>query len=124
MKYYDKDIEHLWTTFFFHFHLHLFQSTWLLLGGWLLFEGVLLGGNINGWKIINDEAVVDKTQIQPVPDRQRRRHTQQLQQLQCRTNYRQQSFLPNTICDWNEWPAKAVAAGTLDTFKSRVPITN
>ena len=76
------------------------------------------------WKIINDEAVVDKTQIQPAPDRQRRRHTQQLQQLQCRTKYRQQSFLPNTICDWNELPAKAVAAGTLDTFKSRVPITN
>ncbi|KAI8514688.1 hypothetical protein Bbelb_072790 [Branchiostoma belcheri] len=36
--------------------------------------------------------------------RRRRGHSQQYQQLPCRTNYRQYSFLPRTIRDWNSLP--------------------
>ena len=72
-------------------------------------------------KILNDKAVFNKTKLVPAPFRQRRGHSQQLCQIQCRTQYRQNSFLPITIRDWNELPEAAMAADTLDTFKSRVP---
>ena len=74
-------------------------------------------------KIIKNEAVVNKDCIQTAPPRQRRKHSQQLKQIQCRTAYRQNSFYPRTIREWNDLPEAAVAADTLDTFKARVPFT-
>ena len=74
-------------------------------------------------KIINNEAVVNKDCIKTAPFRQRRKHSQQLNLIQCRTAYRQNSFFPKTIRDWNELPETAVTAETLETFKARVPIT-
>ena len=72
-------------------------------------------------KILSNEAAVSKSKLVPAPARQRRGHPQQMTRIQCRTQYRQYSFLPNTISDWNALPETAVAADTLDTFKSRVP---
>ena len=38
----------------------------------------------------------------------------------CRTQYRQMSFFPRTILDWNGLPQEAVMAESLDSFKSRL----
>ena len=41
-------------------------------------------------------------------------------QLNSKTNYRKESFLPRTIKDWNSLPETAVEAESPDTFVSRV----
>lgn len=53
------------------------------------------------FKILHGQVCFDRTKLQSLPARQRRGHQQQLRQIQCRTNYRQAAFLPNTIRDWN-----------------------
>jgi len=73
-------------------------------------------------KILSNEAIVDKKKVIPAMVRQRRGHSQQLKLIQSRTQYRQSSFLPKTIKEWNKLPESAMTAGTLDTFKSRVPL--
>ena len=40
-------------------------------------------------------------------------------QPRCRTQYQQQSFLPQTIQDWNNLPQTTVETTTIDTFVSR-----
>ena len=72
------------------------------------------------FKILHEEVCVDAAKLQPAPPRQRRGHSQQIAQIQCRTLYRQQSFFPNTIRDWNDLTEKTATASTLDTFVSRV----
>ena len=74
-------------------------------------------------KIINGEVCVNRSSIVPAPARLRRKHPHQLNQIRCRTQYRQASFFPRTIRDWNELPETTVAADTLETFKSRVPFS-
>mgnify|MGYP003406789740 FL=1 len=73
------------------------------------------------YRIRHDLVCVDgiKGKLQPPPARPRRGHDQQYAQLQCRTQYHQQSFLPRTICDWNSLPQDVVEAKTIDTFVSR-----
>ena len=71
-------------------------------------------------KILDNEAVVNRDNIIPAPSRNRRGHSQQLRQIQCKRDYRQQSFVPKTIKDWNSLPEATVASGTLETFKTRV----
>ena len=71
------------------------------------------------YKILHDQVQFDKTKIQPAPTRQRRKHHQQLSQIQCRTDYRKAAFLPKTIREWSNLSKEAVAASTLDTFVSR-----
>ena len=41
----------------------------------------------------------------------------------CRTKYRQMTFFPRTIPDWNHLPEEVVAAQTLGSFKSRLAAT-
>ena len=38
----------------------------------------------------------------------------------CATRYRQMSFFPRTIPEWNKLPQEVVTAKTLDCFKSRL----
>ena len=71
-------------------------------------------------KILDKEVVFPHTKIRTPPNRNRRGHPKQLEQIRTRTDYRKHAFLPQTIRDWNALPANTVAAGTLDTFKSRV----
>ena len=56
----------------------------------------------------------------PLSKQQRQGHDQQFVLKQCRTQYRQFSFLPRSMREWNELPLEAVAARTLDTFVSIV----
>jgi len=60
------------------------------------------------------------SKLQQAPERQRRSHSQQLKLIPARTNYRAESFLPTTICDWNALPNHIIEAGSLDTFVSRL----
>ena len=75
-------------------------------------------------KILDEEAAFSMKNIKAAPPRRRRGHSRQLVQIQCRTDYRKYSFLPNTIREWNCLPSSAVEAATLDSFKSRVPPTS
>ena len=58
-------------------------------------------------KILNKEVAVRAT-LKPLPSRSRRGHGQQIQLIQCRTQYRQNSFFPRTISEWNSLPQSAV----------------
>ena len=72
-------------------------------------------------KMTRNEAIVSKKLLIPTT-RQQRGHEQQFQTIHCRTLYRQQSFLPRTIKDWNSLPPDTIAADSLDAFKARVPL--
>ena len=72
------------------------------------------------YKILHGEVCIDASKMKPAPSRERRGHSQQLQQIPCRTKYRQQSFFPNTIREWNKLPETSVTAQDLDTFVSRI----
>ncbi|KAI8480146.1 hypothetical protein Bbelb_421300 [Branchiostoma belcheri] len=59
------------------------------------------------YKITQGLACVSCDALKLLPSnntRRRRGHSQQYQQLPCRTNYRLYSFLPRTIRDWNSVP--------------------
>ena len=38
----------------------------------------------------------------------------------CRTEYRKNSFFPRTVAEWNNLPAEAVTAATVEAFKSQI----
>ena len=61
-----------------------------------------------------------KSKLQAAPTRQRRCHEYQLQQITTRTKYREGSFLPRTIKDWNTLPSGVVTAASAETFGSRL----
>ena len=48
----------------------------------------------------------------------RNMHPKSFQTISCRTNCRQESFLPRTIRDWNALPSTTVSAESLDEFKT------
>ena len=60
------------------------------------------------------------SKLTPPPPRLRRTHDTQFSRIKCRTAYRQTSFLPRTIADWNALPQEVVDAKTVDTFGTRV----
>ena len=60
-----------------------------------------------------------KTKLVPPCPRQHRTHCQQLSLITTRTQYRDRSFLPHTIRDWNSLSIDAVEGTTVDTFGSR-----
>ena len=61
-----------------------------------------------------------RSKLIAAPTRQRRCHAQQLQLITTRTKYREGSFLPRTIKDWNALPSGVVAASTAKTFGFRL----
>ncbi|KAI8500154.1 hypothetical protein Bbelb_217200 [Branchiostoma belcheri] len=75
------------------------------------------------YKMQHGLACVSCDSLNPLPasnTRRRRGHSQQYQQLSCRTNYRFYSFLPRTIRDWNSLPEDIVQSPSLATFVSMV----
>ena len=72
------------------------------------------------WKITRGDAAIDR-RLLVTATRQQRGHEHQYQRIHCRTQYRQQSFLPRTVRDWNDLPSRTVATDTLDAFKAGVP---
>ena len=58
-------------------------------------------------KILSGQVAV-KANLKPLPNRNRRGHDRQLQLIQCRTQYRQSTFFPRTIAEWNSLPQAEV----------------
>ena len=78
------------------------------------------------YKIKNDLVSADdiKAKMIPPPERDRRTHDQQISKLSGGPSYRNSSFLPRTIGDWNSLPQSVVEAKTVQTFVSRVAKSN
>ena len=51
-----------------------------------------------------------RSKLHPAPQRQRRKHDYQLNQITVRTQYRDHSFLPRTIKNWNALNTEAAKA--------------
>ena len=68
--------------------------------------------------------VVVNTSKRPTPKppvkSTRRSHTKAYQLPACRTTYRQQSFFPSTIVEWNALPSVAVTSATVEAFKTYI----
>ena len=62
------------------------------------------------------------TTIEPFSASTTRGHCQIYQLPYSRLQCHQQSFFPSTIRLWNELPAEAVSASTVDAFKTSLPI--
>ena len=71
------------------------------------------------YKMLHDNVRVVRSKLIPAAAHQRRGHSQQL--FLILTQYRQSSFLPNTIRDWNDLPETTVSASTLGSSTARVP---
>ena len=62
-----------------------------------------------------------KQKLKHLKVRDRRGHTEQIERVTLgKAVYRQQSFLPKTIREWNRLPQHAVEAKTLPAFMARV----
>ena len=59
-------------------------------------------------KKILDQDVAVSAKLEPLPPRARRGHSRQLKLIQCRTLYRQNSFFPRSIAEWNSLPQSEV----------------
>ena len=69
-------------------------------------------------KIIIDSSVAPSPQApNPLRPRTRQSHPLSFENKGCRTTYRQSSFFPRTIREWNALPAPVVLSGTLEAFK-------
>ena len=75
------------------------------------------------YKIRNGLACVDSIgqKLELAIDRIRRGHNQQYSKQNYRIQYQQHSFLPKTVCDWNQLPQSGMEleATTINTFVSR-----
>ena len=73
------------------------------------------------YKINNGLATFRSRKMNQLPERPGRRgHNQMYERVECRTNYRNESFLPKTIRDWNNLPQATVQSPSLGAFSMRV----
>ncbi len=73
------------------------------------------------YKIKHEEACVQCPALKALPPSGRRsQHSQPFKRIPCRTDYRNNTFFPRTIRDWNALPPETVQSPTLDTFLRRV----
>jgi outer membrane lipopolysaccharide assembly protein LptE/RlpB len=75
-----------------------------------------------GWISRNDMVKVNKSKLEPLPERARRSHNQQFRRI---TNprgpkYRQFSFLPRAIREWNDLPQEVIDASSAASFRHGV----
>ena len=72
------------------------------------------------YKIVNDLVSVHCPNLTPSNPRSRRTHQKQYDRVTCRTEYRNNAFLPRTVREWNALPPDVALAPSLDVFASRV----
>ena len=72
------------------------------------------------YKALKGQSTVHNNRLKFAPKRDRRSHDQQLSRVQGKSDYRNMSFLPRTIRDWNNLPATTVSAPSLDIFTQRM----
>ena len=73
------------------------------------------------YKVHTGQVHVELTRLKKLRTRSGRRgHSELYERVECRTEYRNMTFLPKTIRDWNGLDQATVQAQTVDTFSSRV----
>ena len=78
------------------------------------------------WKYVHGQLDINSPAApQPLPANPNRRSTRNFHPLSfhnpfSKTNYRQSSFFPKTIPDWNSLPQKAVLSDSMTSFKSQI----
>ena len=73
------------------------------------------------YKITNGQAHFTSESLKPIQTRSGRRgHEFMYERVRCKTELRNNTFVPKTIRDWNSLPQATVESATLDTFVSRV----
>ena len=73
------------------------------------------------YKITNGQAHFTSESLKPIQARSGRRgHESMYERVRCKTELRNNTFVPKTIRDWNSLPQATVESATLDTFVSRV----
>ena len=71
------------------------------------------------YKIHNGLASFRSKNLKPLHARQRRGHDQMYQRVFSRRDYRNESFLPKTVRDWNALPSEVVQSPSLGAFTAR-----
>ena len=79
---------------------------------------------INFFKFVNGCLVITSSRL-PTRSSAPRRSVRRTNPInfnlpQCRCNYRQKSYFPATIRDWNALPAEAALCDSVEAFKSRI----
>ena len=72
------------------------------------------------YKILHEQLYIDSSKLTPSPTETKMRTLTATFLYSVLNHVLRSSFFPNTINDWNELPAEAVAVCTLDTVGSRV----
>lgn len=72
------------------------------------------------YKIQSQQLHVKCQHLKPLNSRSRRCHNRQLARINCRTDQRQNSFLPRTIRDWNSLSPETVQSPSASAFTTRV----
>ena len=73
------------------------------------------------YKIRHDQVQVKFVKLKRLKSRGGRRgHTEQYERVTCKSEYRNQTFLPKTVREWNSLDQETVNAQTVATFSSRV----
>lgn len=73
------------------------------------------------YKIVNNLVAVNKSEHLLPPTRLSRHSSPHSFQIpRCTSSYRQQSFFPRTIKEWNSLPPDIVSVGTVDAFKAQL----
>ena len=73
------------------------------------------------YKVINNKIALDNSQLIPLNSSSTRNtHDLAYNIPYCRTQYRQQSFFPSTIKDWNSLHPDAMSAGTVESFRTHL----
>jgi hypothetical protein len=73
------------------------------------------------YKVINNKVALDNSQLIPSNSTSTRStHNLSFKIFYCRTQYRQQSFFPRTIKDWNSLPPDATSAGTVESLRAHL----
>ena len=73
------------------------------------------------YKINKGEVHVEFNKLQKLQPRSGRRgHTEMFERVECKSDYRNETFLPRTIREWNALDKNIISAQTIDTFSARL----
>ena len=73
------------------------------------------------YKIKNQQAQFTSEALKPIPERSGRRgHNSMYERVRCKTEQRNNTFVPRTIREWNALPQATVESRTLGSFALKV----
>ena len=73
------------------------------------------------YKINKGHVHIEFDKLQKLKPRSGRRgHTEMFERIECKTDYRNGTFLPRTIREWNALDQNIINSQTTDTFSARL----